>query len=173
MVIPFEGHEPMIHESVFVASNATVAGDVAIGPGSSVWFGAVLRGDEASITIGERSNIQDNATVHCDRGVPVIVGNDVTVGHNAILHSCVIGDGCVVGMGAVVLNGATVGEGCIVAAGAVVRAGSIIAPRTLVAGIPAEPKKSLSEEAIASGLANAREYVRLGQSYRRTTAAKA
>jgi carbonic anhydrase/acetyltransferase-like protein (isoleucine patch superfamily) len=166
MLVSFEGHVPDIHETVFVAANATVAGEVTIGPGSSVWFGAVLRGDEAPIFIGERSNVQDNATIHCDNGAPVFIGNDVTVGHNAILHSCTIGDGCVVGMGAIVLNGATIGEGCIVAAGAVVRAGTVVAPRTLVAGIPAEVKKALSDETVASNMANAAEYVRLGSVYR-------
>lgn len=167
MIIRFEGKEPVIHETAFIAPNSAIIGDVTIGKDSSVWFGAVLRGDEAPITVGERSNIQDNATVHCDGGMPAIIGDDVTIGHNAVVHSCVIGDRTVVGMGAVVLSGADIGEDCIVAAGAVVKSGCTVPPKTLVAGIPAEVKKTLSEEAVASNRSNAAEYVHLSMEYRK------
>ncbi|MHB1453554.1 MAG: gamma carbonic anhydrase family protein [Saccharofermentanales bacterium] len=167
MIIRFEGKEPVIHETVFAAPNSAIIGDVAIRKDSSVWFGAVLRGDEAPITVGERSNIQDNATVHCDSGMPAVIGDDVTIGHNAVIHSCVIGDRTVIGMGAVVLSGAVVGEDCIVAAGAVVKSGCVILPRTLVAGIPAEVKKTLTDGSIASNLSNAAEYIHLSKEYKK------
>ncbi|MHB8963199.1 MAG: gamma carbonic anhydrase family protein [Saccharofermentanales bacterium] len=167
MIIQFENEMPVIHESAYIAPNATIIGAVSIQKDSSVWFGAVLRGDEAPITLGERSNIQDNATVHCDKGVPTVIGDDVTVGHNAVIHSCTIGDRTVVGMGAIILNGASIGEDCIVAAGAVVKSGSMISPGTLVAGIPAEAKKVLPPETLSANLSNAAEYVRLSAEYKK------
>ena len=112
--------KPVIHPSAFVADNATVRGSVALGANSSVFFGAVLRGDRAPITIGAGTNIQDNCVVHVDYDHPVTVGENVTVGHGAILHGCTVGDNTLIGMGAIVLNGANVGSNCLIGAGALV-----------------------------------------------------
>lgn len=169
MIIPIQGKSPIIHETAFVAPSAAVIGDTTIGENSSIWFGAVLRGDEDRIVVGNRSSIQDNAVIHCDAKVPAIIGDDVTVGHNATLHSCVIGSRTVIGMGAVILNGASVGEDCIIAAGSVVKGGSVIPPKSLAAGVPAEVKKELSDQAAAQNKANAEEYVRLTAEYRKNT----
>lgn len=118
--------KPVIHESAFVAENATVRGSVTIGPEAGIYFGAVLRAETAPITVGEGANIQDNCIVHADPGFPAVIGRDCTVGHAAILHGCTIGDNTLVGMGAIVLNGAVVGRDCIVAAGALVTQGAVI-----------------------------------------------
>lgn len=166
MIIEFDKKMPVIEDSSFIAGNATLAGDVVIGEDCSVWFSAVLRGDEAPIRVGNRSNIQDNATVHCDRDIPVVIGEDVTIGHNAIIHSCTIGDKTVIGMGAVILSGAKIGEGCIVAAGSVVKSGMEILPGTMVAGTPAVVKKQLGDDVIQKNVENAAEYVHLIKKYK-------
>ena len=115
--------KPVIHETAFVADNATVRGNVTIGEGAGIYFGAVLRAETDPITVGPGSNIQDNCVLHADPGFPTKVGRDCTVGHAAILHGCTIGDNTLVGMGAIVLNGAVVGRDCIIAAGALVTQG--------------------------------------------------
>lgn len=166
MLYSYRGIWPSLEGDAYVAPNASVVGDVVLSEGSSCWFGAVLRGDEAKIILGKNSNVQDNAVVHCDRGVPTVIGENVTVGHNVILHSCRIGDGAMIGMGAIVLNGADVGEGAIVAAGAVVKEGDVIPPYTLYAGIPAKYKKDLDASRKSSMEENAAEYVRLALEYR-------
>lgn len=167
MIVEFDGKIPRVEDSAWIAENATLIGDVTIGKDCSVWYSAVLRADETSIRIGDRSNIQDNATVHGDRGQSVVIGNDVTVGHNAIVHSCTIGSGTVVGMGAVVLNEAIVGEGCVIAAGAVVMSKMVVPPNTMVAGAPAVVKKELGNETVMKNIENAHEYVRLIAKYKK------
>src|SRR3990170_2922897 len=122
---------------IYVARTATVVGDVAIGPGSSVWHGVVIRGDFDAIVIGETSNIQDNAIVHNDVGNPCIIGNRVTVGHGAIVHGCVVEDECLVGMGSIITSHAKLGAGSILGAGAVVPEGVEIPPNSIAVGIPA------------------------------------
>ncbi|MBR6779661.1 MAG: gamma carbonic anhydrase family protein, partial [Clostridia bacterium] len=119
MIKDFAGKTPEIDESVFVAENAAVIGDVKIGKGSSVWYSAVLRGDMRKIEIGENTNIQDNATVHVGMTDSTVIGNGVTVGHNALVHGATVKDNALIGMGSVVLDGAVIGENSIVAAGAV------------------------------------------------------
>ena len=161
---------PSVDDGVYIAPTAAVIGDVSLAAGSSVWFGAVLRGDEAHISLGKNSNIQDNSVVHCDRGIPVTIGEYVTVGHNVILHSCTVGDGVMIGMGAVVLNGAVIGEGAVVAAGAVVKEGQEIPPYTLFAGIPAVLNKQLDPSRRQATMDNSMEYVRLGTEYRESEA---
>ncbi len=148
LIIPYKGKYPQIEEDVFIAPNATLVGDVVVRKGASIWYNAVLRGDLERIEIGEYSNIQDNVVVHVEPGVPVIVGNYVTVGHAAILHGCVIEDYALIGMGATVLDSARIGRGSIVAAGAVVLGGKEIPELKLVAGIPAVVKKELPESMI-------------------------
>ena len=110
LLIPYNGKSPQVDSSVFVAPGAYVVGDVKIGKESTIWFNAVLRGDEGPITIGEQCSIQDNVTVHLYEAFPVVIGNGVTVGHNAILHGCTIQDNCIIGMGATILDGAEIGE---------------------------------------------------------------
>ena len=168
MIVEFDGKTPEIEDSAFIASNATISGDVKIRKDCSIWYSAVLRGDEASISIGERSNVQDNATIHCDSGMPVVIGEDVTIGHNAIVHSCTIGSGTVVGMGAIILNQAQIGEGCIIAAGAVVMSRMAVPPNTMVAGTPAVIKKTLGDDVMRKNIGNAREYVKLASKYKQS-----
>ena len=141
--------KPVIHESAFVAENATVRGSVTIGPEAGIYFGAVLRAETAPITVGEGANIQDNCIVHADPGFPAVIGRDCTVGHAAILHGCTIGDNTLVGMGAIVLNGAVVGRDCIVAAGALVTQGAVIPDGSMVMGAPARVRRPLTPEEIA------------------------
>ena len=166
MVYSYKDIWPEIHTDVYVAPNASVIGDVVLSEGSSCWFGAVLRGDCGKILIGKNSNIQDNAVLHCDEGIPVSIGENVTIGHGAILHSCKIGDHAMIGMGAVILNGAEIGEGAVIAAGTLVREGKVIPPYTLAAGVPAQIKRELPHEANPRVLSNAKEYKRLGMEYK-------
>jgi len=141
-------------------------GDVHLGPRSSIWFGAVVRGDRESISVGPRSNVQDNAVLHADPGFPLHVGTDVSIGHSAVCHGCTLEDGVLVGMGAVVMNGAIIGAGSTVAAGAVVPAGMNVPAGSLVAGVPAKVLRELTSEAIAGNRQNARTYVALAADHR-------
>jgi carbonic anhydrase/acetyltransferase-like protein (isoleucine patch superfamily) len=151
---------------VWVAPGATVIGDVEIDAGSSVWFGAVVRGDIHSIRIGARTNLQDHAVVHVTRDLfPVRIGDEVTVGHRATVHGCTVGDGALVGIGAVVLDGAEIGDEALVAAGALVPPGAVVAPRTLVVGTPARAVRELSPDEVAEQRARALAYVRDARAY--------
>jgi len=127
---------PGIHPSAFIAPGAAVMGNVTLGEDSSVWYGAVLRGDMAPIVIGAQTNIQDGTIVHVDEGLPCTVGRRVGVGHRVILHGCMIDDECLIGMGAVLLNGVRIGSGSVVAAGAVIPEGMQVPPRSVVMGVP-------------------------------------
>jgi len=138
--------EPRIHQSVYVAESAEIMGNVSIGAGSSVFPTCVLRGDINAIVVGERTNVQDGVIVHVSSEKPAVIGNDVTCGHRAIVHACVIGDEVLIGMGAIVMDGAEIGARSIIAAGAVVLPGTKVPPGSLVAGCPAEIKRSLAEE---------------------------
>lgn len=145
-VLPFDGIFPQIHETAYVAPGAVIIGQVTIEAEASIWFNAVIRGDREPIVIGRGSNIQDGSVVHTDPGFPCTVAENVTVGHNAILHGCQIASGVTIGMGATVLNGAVVGENALVAAHALVLEGAEIDARMLVAGVPAKPRRELSDE---------------------------
>lgn len=155
-----------VDPGVFVADNATIVGDVTIGRDSGIWYGAVLRGDTDSITIGERTSIQDGSVLHTDPGFPVIVGSGVTVGHGAIVHGAVVEDDVIVSMGAVILSGARIGRGCIVGAGAVVTEGTIIPPHSLVVGVPAKAVKSLTPEQASRIKESAEHYVRYAKQHK-------
>ncbi len=155
-----------VDPSVFVADNATIIGDVTIGRDSSVWYGAVLRGDVEPITIGERTSVQDGCVLHTDPGFPVIVGSGVTVGHGAIVHGAVVEDDVIVSMGAVILSGARIGSGCIVGAGAVVTEGTTILPNSLVLGVPAKAVKSLTPEQARRIKESAEHYVRYAKEHK-------
>jgi carbonic anhydrase/acetyltransferase-like protein (isoleucine patch superfamily) len=135
-----------IHPTAFIASTATVLGDVTLGPRSSVWYGAVVRGDMAPIVVGEATNLQDGTIVHVDAGVPTTVGARVGVGHRALLHGCTVGDDCLVGMGSILLNHVRVGPGSVIAAGAVVPEGLEVPPGSLVMGVPARVVRSVDDE---------------------------
>jgi carbonic anhydrase/acetyltransferase-like protein (isoleucine patch superfamily) len=151
---------------LFIAPNATVLGDVSLSAGTGIWFGAVVRADKDKVTIGEGSNIQDNAVIHTSRGFPVIIGEKVSVGHGAILHGCRIGDRVLVGMGAIVMNGAQVGEGSILGAGTVVTEGTVIPPNSVVLGVPGKVIRQTNEEQQKNIVANADNYMDLARSYR-------
>ena len=145
------GHTPSIGEGTFVADTAVIVGDVTIGRDSSIWFNAVLRGDVNTITIGDRTNIQDGAVIHTlYDGSPhpsqTHIGNDVSVGHNAIIHGGIIGDNCLIGMGAIILDNAEVPAGCIIAAGALVLSNAKLEPDSLYAGIPARKIRTATPE---------------------------
>jgi carbonic anhydrase/acetyltransferase-like protein (isoleucine patch superfamily) len=143
----------------WIAPTATVIGRVRVAEEASVWFGAVLRGDNEPIAIGERSNVQDLAVIHTDPGFPVTVGRDCTIGHRAILHGCTIGDNTLVGMGAIVLNGAVVGRNCLVGAGAVITENAVIPDNSLVIGVPAKVVRTLDAAAAAKLTLSAANYV--------------
>ena len=157
---------PQLDASAWVADNAQVIGDVRLGAGASIWFGVVARGDTDTITIGRGSNIQDNSVLHADEGVPLVIGDNVSVGHQVMLHGCTIGDGSLIGIGAVVLNNAVIGKNCLVGAGALVTEGKEFPDGTMILGSPAKAVRQLLPEQIA-GLANiAKHYVDNARRYR-------
>ncbi|MGW2250546.1 gamma carbonic anhydrase family protein [Kitasatospora sp. NPDC001660] len=160
------GKVPAVDPSAFVAPNAVVVGDVTLGAGASIWYGAVLRGDAEAITVGATSNIQDNCTLHADPGFPLVVGERISVGHNAVLHGCTVEDDVLVGMNATVLNGARIGAGSLVAAGAVVPQGMQVPPGSLVAGVPAKVRRELTEDERAGILLNGAGYQLLADAHR-------
>lgn len=165
MIFEFEGKRPRIGAGVFIAPTAAVIGDVEIGDGASIWYGAVIRGDEGRITIGRGSNVQDNSVIHTTHEIPTVIRENVTIGHGALLEGCTIEDGAVVGMGSIVLHGAVVGECAMTAAGSVVTPGTQIPPRTLAAGSPAVVKKELSGAALLSVEHSYQAYHELTGSY--------
>ena len=166
MMLSFGGKAPRDEGAVFVAANATVLGDVTLGRGVNIWYGAVLRADEGALVLGENSNVQDNAVLHCDPGGQVVLGKNVTVGHSAIVHGATVGDRVIVGMGAIVLDGAKIGDDCIIAAGAVVT-GKMDAPAgSLLVGSPAVVAKPLNDKQKASCLENSELYYRKSVEYR-------
>lgn len=153
-------------DSSNIVKEAVVTGDVTVGENSTVLFYAVLRGDVEKIVIGNSSNIQDNCTVHTDKGFPAILGDYVTVGHNAVIHGCTIGDGSLIGMGAVVLKGAKIGRECLVGAGSLVLEHQVIPDGSLAVGNPAKVVRSLSETEKEKLYENSREYVQAGRQLR-------
>lgn len=143
----------------WIAENATVLGDVELSVDCGIWFGAVLRGDNERITIGPRSNIQDNCVLHTDMGFPLTVGQDCTIGHRATLHGCTVGDNTLVGMSAIILNGAVIGRNCLVGAGALVTEGKQIPDNSLVVGSPGKVIRELDRDAIKGITGSAQRYV--------------
>ncbi len=154
-----------IHPTAFIAETATVVGDVTIARDSSVWFSAVLRGDAAPITLGEGTNIQDNATVHVDEGFPSHIGKRVTVGHGAIIHGATVEDDVLIGMGAIILNGARIGSHSIIAAGSVVPEGKEIPPRSLVMGVPGKIVRHVNDDEVARIEEGSKHYVERARNY--------
>jgi carbonic anhydrase/acetyltransferase-like protein (isoleucine patch superfamily) len=170
LIVPLDGAVPEVSETAWVAPNATLIGQVRLGPEASVFYGAVLRGDVDRISIGAGSNLQDNVTVHCDSGIPTTVGARVSVGHAAVLHGCTIEDDCLIGMSATVLNRAVIGAGSLVAAGAVVLEGTVIPPGSLVAGVPAKVRRPLTADERERIIGNARHYLEVSATHRANTA---
>ena len=152
------GRAPQADAAAFVAENATLAGDVTLAEGSSVWYGAVLRADTGRIVIGAGSNVQDNAVLHTGPGLDVTVGRNVSIGHSAVVHGCTVEDGCLIGMHATILNGAVIGAGSLIAAGALVTENTVIPAGSLVVGVPGKVVRPVSEKQTASLAANIQEY---------------
>lgn len=165
MILEYKGVKPRIGKNVFIAPTATVIGDVIIKDNASIWYGTVLRGDRATITVGENSNIQDNCTVHADPGESTIIGDNVSVGHNAVIHACTIEDDCIIGINAVVLSNAYVKTGSVVAAGSVIKQGQAVGPYHLMVGIPATFKKELSKASAEKHMETAKSYHKLASEH--------
>lgn len=149
----------------FIAEGAVVTGEVSFGEDANVWFGCVLRGDDAPLVIGPRTNIQDGTIVHADPGVPNRIGSDVTVGHRCVLHGAEVEDRCLIGMGAILLGGSRIGAGSIVGAGALVKENAVIPPRSLVVGIPARVVREVTQEEYDHLLEHAAGYVEAVKRY--------
>ena len=161
MLRPSRGGPPTVHPTAYVDSSAQVIGDVHVGAESSLWMNVVVRGDVHKIRIGDRSNVQDLTIIHVMRDThPTLIGHDVSIGHGAVIHGCTIEDRCLIGMGAILLNGVVVGTGSIVAAGALVPEGMVIPPGSMVMGMPAKVKRTLSADEQASIQWYADNYVR-------------
>lgn len=143
VILPYDGAWPEIADNAYIAPTAVVIGNVIIGEEASVWYNATVRGDIAPITIGNRSNVQDNTVVHVNMDAPVVIGDDVTIGHSAIIHGTTILDGTVVGMGAVVMSYSTIGRHCVIAAGAVITERTMVEDGSVMVGVPAKPRSSL------------------------------
>ena len=165
-LLPHGDTSPKLAPSAWVAPGAFVIGNVRLSEESSVWYGAVLRGDTEPIRIGARTNVQDGCILHADPGYPAIVGEGCVIGHNAVVHGCKIGDNCLVGMGATILNGAKIGDGSIVAAGAVVPEGREFPPRSLIVGIPAKHIGDVTDEQAADIERGASEYIERASAHR-------
>jgi gamma-carbonic anhydrase len=162
----YKGIRPRLGRDVFVAPNATVIGDVELGDQASVWFGAVIRGDEMPIRFGKRTNLQDGSVVHITSGTAqTTVGDDVTVGHMALLHGCTVGDGVLVGMGSILLDGSVVEEGSIIAAGSLVSPGTRIPKRSLAMGRPARVVRAVTDKDLAWIAEAGRLYVEYARSF--------
>ena len=165
-IYQFGDDSPQLAPSAWVADSAQVIGRVQMAEGSSVWYGAVLRGDNDWIRIGARSNVQDGTVMHTDMGFPLTIGEDVTIGHQVMLHGCTIGDGSLIGIQAVVLNGAKIGRNCLVGAGAVVTEGKEFPDNSLILGAPAKVVREISPEQAARLQHGALHYVENAQRHR-------
>jgi len=155
-----------VHPTAFIAAGAVVLGDVTLGEESSVWYGAVVRGDMAPITIGARTNLQDGTIVHVDEGVPCTIGQRVGVGHRVILHGCTVEDDCLIGMGAILLNQVRIGTGSVVAAGAVIPEGMVVPPRSVVMGVPGRIVRQVDAALTERIAATWQHYVGQAQAHR-------
>ncbi|NMA96578.1 MAG: gamma carbonic anhydrase family protein [Phyllobacteriaceae bacterium] len=160
-VYALDGVSPKIDPEVgFIAPNAVLVGDVVVGAEAGIWFGVVARGDIERITIGKRTNVQENSVLHTDKGFPLTIGDDVTIGHAAIVHGCTIGDNSLIGMGATVLNGAVIGKNCLIGANALITEGKVIPDNSLVMGAPGKVVREIDAEGVAALTASAERYVK-------------
>ncbi|NDK31095.1 gamma carbonic anhydrase family protein [Nesterenkonia haasae] len=160
-VITVAGNTPTLGQRVFLAPTASITGEVVMEDDSSAFYGVSVRGDRSRIVIGEKTNLQDNVSVHSDSDAPCILGASVSVGHGAVVHGCTVGHGALIGMNATVLSYSTIGEQSLIAAGSVVLEGTDVPPRSLVAGIPAKVRRELSDEEVAGLQENAEVYLAL------------
>ena len=167
MILPYRGKAPVIDPTVFLAPMAAVIGDVTIGAGSSVWFGAVVRGDFQPITIGQNTNIQDNATIHVMRDVPVHIGDNVLIGHNAVVHCSRVGDNTLIGMGSIVMGYSEIGENVVIGAGTFLPQHKKIPSNSFVFGNPAQIVRALRDDEIEALQEAAENYANLGVEYKR------
>ncbi|MEN9374346.1 MAG: hypothetical protein RIR79_1898 [Pseudomonadota bacterium] len=165
-VYELNGVSPRIAASAWVADSAQVMGEVEIGENSSLWFGAIVRGDTETIRIGDNTNIQDGSVLHADVGMPLTIGNNVTVGHQVMLHGCTVGDGALIGIGAIVLNGAKIGKGCIVGAGALVTEGKEFPDGSMIIGSPAKAVRELTPAQKEGLMKSAIHYVENAELYK-------
>lgn len=160
---------PTIDTNVFIAEGAKIVGNVQIAANCGIWFNAVLRADNEPITIGENSNVQDNAVIHMGKNYPVVIGKNVTIGHSAMVHGCTIEDNCIIGIGSIIMNGAHIGSGSIVGAGALVTENTIIPPGSIVMGTPGKVKRSCTDKDLEKIKKNALHYVELAKEYKEQT----
>ena len=167
-VYEVDGKTPQVDSTAWIADSAQVMGHVTLGPDASVWFGCVLRGDTESMTIGEGSNIQDLTVMHADHGLPLVVGERVTVGHKVMLHGCTIGDESLIGIGAIVLNGARIGKNCLVGAGSLVTEGKEFPDGSMIMGTPAKVVRQLTPEQIEGLRLSAQHYIDNARMFRAT-----
>jgi carbonic anhydrase/acetyltransferase-like protein (isoleucine patch superfamily) len=165
MIITMNEKTPYTEKASFIAHSADIIGEVILGDDVSVWFNTTIRGDIASITIGDGSNVQDNCLIHVDRNIPTVVGKGVTVGHGVILHACTIEDDVLIGMGAIVLDESVIGKESLVAAGSLVPPKKVFPPRSLIMGSPARVVRSLSDDDIKKIKQNGKNYVSYGHTY--------
>jgi carbonic anhydrase/acetyltransferase-like protein (isoleucine patch superfamily) len=167
MIKKFRGKFPIIPDSCYISESVDLIGDVTLGENVSLWFGTIVRGDMHFITIGNRSNIQDNSVIHVTTDVsPTRIGDEVTVGHNAIIHGATIEDRCLIGMGAIIMDDVVIGEGSIVGAGAVVPPNMIIPPRSLVLGLPAKIVRQTTDKELEMIIERAQHYIDFSQEYK-------
>ncbi|MGB2991392.1 MAG: gamma carbonic anhydrase family protein [Paenisporosarcina sp.] len=166
MIVTFKGKTPEMNSTVFVAPGAKIIGEVNIGAESTIWFNAVLRGDEGPISIGKRCSIQDNSTIHLYEDAPVVVEDEVTVGHNVILHGCKVGRRSIIGMGSTILDHAEIGEECIIGANTLIPPGKKIPPRSLVVGSPGKVVRELTDKDFEIIQLSIDTYVQKGYDYR-------
>jgi len=165
LIRDFKNFKPKIGKNSWISESAYIIGDVILGNNVSVWFGVVIRGDVASIEIGNDTNIQDNSVIHSEVGYPTKIGNGVTIGHNSIIHGCEINDNVIIGMGAIVLNGAKIGKNSIVGAGAVVTENKVFEDNSLILGVPAKFIRKLDNEEIKKIKKNSESYIMLKKEY--------
>ncbi|HEX5737939.1 MAG TPA: gamma carbonic anhydrase family protein [Hydrogenophaga sp.] len=165
-IYELDGVAPRVADSAWVADSAQVMGNVVLAEDSSVWFGATLRGDTETITVGRGSNVQDGSVMHADIGFPLTLGDNVTIGHMVMLHGCTIGDESLIGIGATVLNGANIGKNCLVGAGSLVTEGKTFPDGSMIMGSPAKLVKTLTPEQIEGLRRSAQHYVENAQRYR-------
>jgi len=168
MIIELDGIGPDIDDSAYLAPTAVIVGDVTIGPGASVWFGTVIRGDEGKVTIGARSNIQDNAVLHVNHAADTVVESDVTIGHGVVMEGCRVGKSSLVGMNSTILSGAEIGENVLIAAGSIILENQKIPANHMAAGTPVKVLKPLSEKIIELLKTAPQDYVNFGRLYAET-----
>ena len=165
-IYQLDDFKPSLHDTAWIADSAQVMGNVTLAEDCSVWFGAVIRGDTETITIGQGSNIQDNSVLHADEGMPLVIGENVTVGHQVMLHGCTVGDNSLIGIQAVVLNGAKIGKNCLVGAGSLVTEGKQFPDGCMILGSPARVIRQLSPEQIEGLKMSAQHYMDNARRYK-------